>query len=259
MIGIVLFIGIVASFVYFYSGQEKKVNDYRLPDNATAFLEDGVAFFRDLDGNGRSLFVERVRDFLANTSVRGVGTDINDEDRLLVAAGAIIPIFSFPDWRYNNISEVLVYPGAFSRDLRTSGADRNVAGMVGDGIMHRKMILSKQALRQSFRNELDGRNTIIHEFIHLIDKADGSVDGIPEYLLAHPATIPWVGMIRDTIRDMRAGDGGGIDMYGATNDAEFFAVIAEYFFERPAKLEANHPELYRLLVKMFAAQGQNGR
>jgi Mlc titration factor MtfA (ptsG expression regulator) len=27
--------------------------------------------------------------------------------------------------------------------------------------------------------------------------------------------------------------GSDIDMYGATNPVEFFAVISEYFFERP--------------------------
>ncbi|WP_345083115.1 M90 family metallopeptidase [Nemorincola caseinilytica] len=251
MIGVLLFIGIVVWFVYFYARQKRKVSEYKLPADAGAFLNDNVSFFSDLGDDGKQQFLNRVRGFLANTSVRGVGVDVSDEDRLLVAAGAIIPIFAFPDWRYNNIDEVLIYPGAFTRDFRKSGDGRDVAGMVGDGVMHRRMILSKQALWQSFRNELDGRNTVIHEFVHLIDKADGSVDGIPEYLLSHPYIIPWVGMIRDTIREMKGGDTGGIDMYGATSDAEFFAVIAEYFFERPDKLEANHPGLYALLLKMF--------
>ena len=254
MIGILLFIGIVAGFVYFYSSQKKKVITYKLPTNAATFLDDKVAFYRALTDGDKSTFLERVRDFLATTSVRGVGTDIDDEDRVLVAAGAIIPIFAFSGWRYNNISEVLIYPGAFTRDFRTKGADRDVAGMVGDGIMHRRMILSLQAVRQSFNSENDGRNTVIHEFVHLIDKADGSVDGIPEYLLANPAIIPWVDMIRDTIGEMRTRDVADIDRYGATNDAEFFAVIAEYFFERPDKLQANHPELYEMLEKIFMPQ-----
>jgi len=40
-----------------------------------------------------------------------------------------------------------------------------------------------------------------------------------------------------------------IDMYGATNPTEFFAVISEYFFERPGLLKANHPELYEMLER----------
>jgi len=35
-----------------------------------------------------------------------------------------------------------------------------------------------------------------------------------------------------------------IDKYGATKPAEFFAVVTEYFFEKPNKLWQRHPELY---------------
>ena len=43
-----------------------------------------------------------------------------------------------------------------------------------------------------------------------------------------------------------------IDPYGTTNEAEFFAVVSEYFFERPALLKEKHPELYKQLVKIFS-------
>ena len=42
-----------------------------------------------------------------------------------------------------------------------------------------------------------------------------------------------------------------INPYGTTNEAEFFSVVSEYFFQRPKLLEKNHPELYELLAKVF--------
>jgi hypothetical protein len=42
-----------------------------------------------------------------------------------------------------------------------------------------------------------------------------------------------------------------INQYGATNEAEFLAVISEYFFETPKLLERNHPALYTMLSKIF--------
>jgi Mlc titration factor MtfA (ptsG expression regulator) len=39
--------------------------------------------------------------------------------------------------------------------------------------------------------------------------------------------------------------------YGATNEAEFFAVATEAFFERPARLKARAPDLYEELRKYF--------
>ena len=42
-----------------------------------------------------------------------------------------------------------------------------------------------------------------------------------------------------------------INPYGATSKVEFFAVISEYFFERPKLLKQKHPELYKNLEQIF--------
>ena len=126
--------------------------------------------------------------------------------------------------------------------------------MVGDGAMNRQMILSKQSVRSSFTQEADGHNTVIHEFTHLIDKADGATDGVPEYLLDKQNMIPWLDMIHKTIAEMKRTGQSDINLYGASNQAEFFAVVSEYFFEKPQELEQNHPELYALLHQMFHSE-----
>ena len=60
--------------------------------------------------------------------------------------------------------------------------------------------------------------------------------------------------MHETINEMKALGHSDINGYGATNDAEFFAVISEYFFERPDKLKDHHPELYTMLEEMFHPQ-----
>ncbi|MGH7669387.1 MAG: zinc-dependent peptidase, partial [Gemmatimonadaceae bacterium] len=42
-----------------------------------------------------------------------------------------------------------------------------------------------------------------------------------------------------------------IDEYGATNPAEFFAVVTETFFEKPRQLKAQYPELYEQLRAFY--------
>jgi Mlc titration factor MtfA (ptsG expression regulator) len=42
-----------------------------------------------------------------------------------------------------------------------------------------------------------------------------------------------------------------IDPYGASDPAEFFAVLAELFFERPAALAAQNPALYAELSAYY--------
>jgi len=42
-----------------------------------------------------------------------------------------------------------------------------------------------------------------------------------------------------------------LDKYGATNPAEFFAVVTEYFFEQPTQLKGQYPELYEELALFY--------
>ena len=188
--------------------------------------------------------------FLASTRISGVNTEVDDLDRIYIAAGAIIPIFHFPDWEYINLHEVLLYPDAFDHDFQQAGANRSILGMVGTGALNNLMILSRHELRQAFRNKTGKSNTAIHEFIHLLDKTDGSMDGIPEFFLDKQYLLPWIGLMQEHIRQIRQGR-SDIDPYAGTDTAEFFAVVAEYFFERPDLLRQKHPRLYEQLVRIF--------
>ena len=253
MTGFWLLIAAVVAYII-YRNKSKKKKPYKLPAGARQLLNEHVSFYRNLTDENKTIFEKRITDFLAHVTITGVGATVEDLDRILIASGAIIPIFAFPDWRYNNISEVLLYKDTFNREYKIEGKDRNVLGMVGDGAMNRQMILSKQSVRSSFTQEADGHNTVIHEFTHLIDKADGATDGVPEYLLDKQNMIPWLDMIHKTIAEMKRTGQSDINLYGASNQAEFFAVVSEYFFEKPQELEQNHPELYALLHQMFHSE-----
>ncbi|MFZ1258913.1 MAG: zinc-dependent peptidase, partial [Chitinophagaceae bacterium] len=96
----------------------------------------------------------------------------------------------------------------------------------------------------------DTHNTAIHEFVHLIDKMDGTMDGVPEILLERKYLNQWKNIIDTTIGQMKL-HGSDINMYGATSPVEFFAVISEYFFEQPGLLKTNHPALYEMLGRIY--------
>jgi len=213
-------------------------------------LKNNVAFYNSLSEEEKIKFEYRVQEFLLNCRITGIETSIDVTDKLLVASSAIIPIFGFDEWRYTNIKEVLVYPTMFNKEFETEGSNRNILGMVGTGYMDNMMVLSKQALKHGFENEMDKKNTAIHEFIHLIDKTDGYIDGVPSLLLEKQYTIPWIDLINKKIDEI-FDEESDINPYGGTNRAEFFSVVSEYFFERPKLLAKKHPELYELLEKIF--------
>jgi Mlc titration factor MtfA (ptsG expression regulator) len=82
---------------------------------------------------------------------------------------------------------------------------------------------------------------------------DGIMDGVPEIILERKYIDRWKNMMDSTIQQMK-NNGSDISMYGATNQTEFFAVVSEYFFERPDLLKANHPELYEMLGRIYKTE-----
>jgi len=245
---VLLIIAFAAIGVVLYKKPLKKV---RLPEGYQELMTKHVAFYRALDAAGKIRFEKKISEFLGYVRITGVDTAVDDVDRLLVASSAIIPIFGFPEWRYYNLRDVWLYADAFNPDdYSTKGAGRDVLGMVGEGPMQMLMILSKPALRQGFNDTAGKENAGIHEFVHLLDKEDGAVDGLPEALLQKQYSLPWLNLMAENIAAIKSGH-SDINIYGSKNKAEFFAVAAEYFFEQPQLFKQKHPELYELMTRIF--------
>lgn len=215
-----------------------------------SILLEKVSYYEQLTEEDRTRFEQEVLHFLNKVSVTGVEVEIEDADRLLVAASAVIPLFGFTELRYRNIDEVMLYKGNFNADNQTEGEKRNIMGKVGSGDMNRLMILSLPALRQGFENEKSKSNVGIHEFVHLIDKADGATDGIPQSLMHKQYVIPWLKLVHEEIRKIQQ-DESDINPYGSTSEVEFFSVASEYFFNQPDLFQKEHPELYTLMAKIY--------
>lgn len=176
---------------------------------------------------------------------------MTDEDRLLVAASAIIPVWGFPKWHYFNLKSVFLLNQSFNDKLEFGQPDSLITGMVGSGVLAGKLLLSKPHLYLGFQNAKDKHNVGIHEFVHLIDMADGACDGLPErFLKDYAFSTPWLALVQHKINEIDLGQ-SNIRDYGATNQAEFFAVASEYFFERPKMLKDKHPELFNMLTQVY--------
>ncbi|AMR34421.1 peptidase [Mucilaginibacter sp. PAMC 26640] len=216
-------------------------------------LIDHIRYYNQLTEPDKTKFEDKIEQFLDDVRIEGVGLELTDTDRIMVAASAVIPIFGFKDWRFQNVTNVLLYPDTFNKDFQFEGNDgegRNIMGMVGSGYMNGQMILSRAALVKGFSKNAGKENTGIHEFVHLLDKTDGATDGVPENFLEHDYVDPWVKMMHQEIRKIEAGH-SDIDPYAGTNEAEFFAVVSEYFFSKPEQFQIKHPELYDMLSRIF--------
>jgi len=245
-------IAIAIAWVFYNQGFKAawKIPNVVFPKHWRKILIEEVAFYNALNAKEKDLFERKVVEFVYNIKITPVKTDVDEIDKVLIAASGIIPIFSFPDWSHYQLKEVLLYPKSFDHDFETEGKGKSILGMVGTGYMDGKMILSKRSLRHGFKSETDSDNTAIHEFIHLLDKKDGSIDGLPQLFVDRSFAIPWFDLMDAKIKEIEAGQ-SDIQDYATTNRAEFFSVLGEYFFEKPRMLAKKHPELYDMLEQVF--------
>jgi Mlc titration factor MtfA (ptsG expression regulator) len=252
MIFFSIIIAIVISFSLFQVRRKRRaLTQNILIEAQKQLLLKHINYYRQLSDTDKLYFEDKIEQFLDDVRIEGVGLEITDTDRLMVASSAVIPIFRFKDWSYRNITNVLLYPDTFDKDFQYEGAEgRNIMGMVGTGYMNGQMLLSRNALVKGFSSQAGDSNTAIHEFVHLLDKADGETDGIPENFLPHEYVEPWVRMMHQEINKIEKGH-SDIDPYATTNEAEFFAVVSEYFFEKPEQFQTKHPELHDMLSRIF--------
>lgn len=190
--------------------------------------------------------------FLARTTVTGVETEVDDVTRVLVAASAVIPIWGFPDWEYPNLREVLIVPDVWTEkpnaEREFTGLQGTLLGSVQQFQDDQYMRLSKTALERGFRDWQNGENVGLHEFAHVLDHADGQIDGAPVLALPPELRGAWTDVVQRELARVKRG-AGILNSYAGTNEAEFFAVAIESFFEEPTRLAQHHPELYELLSK----------
>lgn len=248
LISLVLIIGLF----YFKVKGKQPVFNADLTTVQKEILVNNVQYYKLLIAEDKLRFSKRVASFLQEIKIKSVSCSVTETDELLIGASAIIPVFGFNNWRYTNLKEVYVFPDAFNYKLEYRGSknNRTILGMVGGGKLKNRMILSQKALRLGFENKSDKNNTAIHEFVHLIDMTDGEIDGLPLSIIDKPYTLPWFDLIHSKMQYIDK-DKSDINPYGATSKIEFFAVISEYFFERPKLLKRKHPELYKKLAVFF--------
>ncbi len=231
---------------------EKEVILKEIPNHWYQILEENVLFYKKLNEADKLHFKRRMQSFMSYVTIEAVDFTLEDLDVLLVAASAVIPVFGFEDWKYPNIKKVIIYPDYFNYDLEfhNKAEGKNIGGMVGNGVLENKMILSRRALHHGFVNKTDKGNTGVHEFVHLLDKLDGKIDGIPKALLDNKNYMLWLDLVYEKMEAINK-DKSDIRDYGGTSEIEFFAVASEYFFERPMLLKRKHPDLYKMLASCF--------
>ena len=214
------------------------------PEPWREFLRERCDHYDRLPLELRGRFEDDLRLFVAEKRITGVGIEATEELKLLVAASAVTLSLGWPDYEWDRLSEVLLYPQDFDRDYGFEM--RELSGQAhGWGTV----ILSAPALIESFAHPDDGYHVGIHEFAHLVQVDQSRFAEIPLGLGA-AGSREWADLVTAETDRIRRGK-SVLDPYAGENPSEFLAVAVEAFFEMPLDLRARHRELYEILAGYF--------
>ncbi|MDA8083814.1 MAG: zinc-dependent peptidase [Nitrospiraceae bacterium] len=232
-------------------------------------MRANVAHYCVLDDADRSELKAIMQVFLEEKQWEGCGgLDLTDEIRVTIAAQACLLQLGLPHDYYRNVQSILVYPSTVVPPEHRPGIFEHVDGPVavpvpilGQAFAQGPVILVWDAVLHGARHPEQGHNVVYHEFAHKLDMLDGVADGTP-LLADRDQFAEWVAVCSfEFLRLRRLAEEGHktfLDAYGATNEAEFFAVATEEFFDRPIDLRKQVPDLYRVL-SAFYRQDPAGR
>ncbi|MDD5462247.1 MAG: zinc-dependent peptidase [Methylococcales bacterium] len=193
--------------------------------------------------------------FLHEKQFTGVqGLQLTDAMCLTVAAQACLPALGLGMGCLSGWTEIIIYPGAF----RISRDEKDAQGIVhhqeqvliGESWSRGPLILSWEDIEQDMQEQSSCRNVVIHEIAHKLDMLNGSANGFPP--LHHGMDIAqWTEVLtaayQALVREIDYEFQASINPYAATNPAEFFAVISEYFFCAPDILFTQFGDVYQQL------------
>ena len=214
------------------------------PEAWRRFLEQSYDHYQRLPHELRRRFEDDLLVFLAEKRITGVDVAVTDELRLLVAASAVTLSVGWPEYEWDQLTEVLLYPQDFDRDYGYEGAD-----LAGQAHPWGTVILSVPTLRDSFEDPDDAFHVGIHEFAHLLDMSQTRFEGIPAGLDAERSR-EWVAVTEKEMERLRRGK-SVLDPYGGDDPVEFLPVAVEAFFESALALRRRHRELYAILSEYF--------
>lgn len=197
--------------------------------------------------------------FIHKKSFTGVHElSVTIEMKITIAVQACLEILYLGLNAYDGWIEIILYPSTFvvNRDVVDSNGlvHKEVRGLSGESWAQGPVILSWQDVQHDSFQLHPGHNIVIHEFAHKLDMLSGRFNGVPPL----PRSISinqWNNALGDAysllMNQINHQQPTYINAYAATNPAEFFAVMCEYFFTDPHKLDLYCPQVFQQLKLYF--------
>ncbi|MGA1623876.1 MAG: zinc-dependent peptidase [Synechocystis sp.] len=260
---ILLVLGIIAyiwGYPLWWQWREAQLGRQAIAEEWQALFNRTLPFYPGLSPGQKQRLHAKIQLFLQQKQfIACQGFCLTDTVRLTIAAQACYLALNLGSNPYPRLDSILVYPDAFQvkqiqavdqylweeRQVPVSGESWGKAGQV---------ILAWGTIAWDLERWQDGHNVIFHEFAHQLDIGDGAMNGVPKLAKAQDYQrwrSVFTAEYQQLLSQLEHRIPTTIDPYGATNPAEFFAVVTETFLEKGPALHQNHPQLYEILHQYY--------
>jgi MtfA peptidase len=229
------------------------------PDAWLAFLHQNVAHYQHLSDAEQARLRDDLRIFAAEKHWEGCGgLTMTDEIKVTISAQAMLLVLGLEHNYFDRVQSILVYPYAY-RAVTPDSATGNLvpqdsSDRLGEAHYRGPVILSWPEVLQDGQHPSHGKNLVFHEFAHQLDMLDGVINGTPP-LKDDAQRRRWKEVMTAEYQKLVEASEHRratlLDKYGATNEAEFFAVATECFFDSPVPMAHRHAQLYDLLREYY--------
>ncbi len=242
-----------------------ELREQPFPEEWLPIVDEAVVDFDKLSKKEREQLQGDILVFLGTKEFEGcAGLEVTDTMKLFVASQACLLLLNRETRVYPGLKTILMYPEAYeapSKEVLPGGVvAEGTQARLGESWTRGHVVLSWDDVKRGAADVNDGHNVVLHEFAHQLDQQSGDANGTP-VLKARSHYLAWGRVFSEDYLALREATEKGkatfLDKYGATNEAEFFAVATEFFFERPKKLKEKHPELYAELMGYYQQDPAN--
>ncbi len=262
---ILVFGGLAATVlgIYFLLGLKKqerlqKIAKIKFQPEHRKILQK-TPHYKNLNAQEKEKIERSIIKFIYTKEFVGVGLDVSDEMKIIIAFYACILLLHLDTKNcYDNLTTIIIYPNAvMSKSIKEAGGIYTKEEFLIDGQSANDTVVIVWHDAKYEAYHLRHNNVLIHEFAHELDFMDGEIDGVPP--IERSKYHEWVQVLskefdalsKVVLKNRDWGKYKLLGSYAASNEAEFFAVVSERFFESPHSLKKNFPELYDELKSFY--------
>lgn len=205
-------------------------------------ISSRIQYFNDLPGYMKHRFINRVHNYQRQKQFHYIGLEPKEEIPVLVSASAVQVTFGLKSYLMQHFRHIYILADAYRMD---TDEELYIGHVAPEGIY-----LSWKHFLFGYSDNTDNINVALHEMSHaLLFNNYFAKYGVDKSFRANyekfsTTTGP---ILADVITKRKS----YLRNYALTNIHEFWAVSVEAFFENPAGLKQNMPQLYDALCRVL--------